>query len=162
MATFSSYILSIAGVIMLSVLVHLILPDGTMSKYIQNIFALIVVFVIISPVATLIKTDFNINKVIEAGGVQIDVNFIVTVNEQTKTQLKFVLENELEKSGFKNVLVTISGNVFKSPFQIEKVQIDLANLVMNAEVKHINKYSKIKEIVLKCVKVKEENIVFYG
>ena len=38
-STLSAWILSIAGIVLLSVLVELILPAGSMSKYIKGIFA---------------------------------------------------------------------------------------------------------------------------
>ena len=51
----SSYLLSLLGVILLVVLVDAILPSGNISKYISGIFAIVVMFVIISPIINFIK-----------------------------------------------------------------------------------------------------------
>lgn len=161
MDAFSSYILSIVGVILLGVLINLILPEGSMSKYIQNIFALIVVFVIVSPVSTLVNYNFDVGSIIETSQVEIDQNFVYLVNSQTVNQLEFSIENSLEQEGYLGVSVTISANITTSPLKVEKVTLDLLNLVINREVQHINKYSKMKEVVLEEVNIEEEKIVFY-
>mgnify|MGYP005805768403 FL=1 len=59
-STLSAWILSIAGVVLLSVLVELILPSGSMSKYIKGIFVFIIMFVILSPVPTLLNQNIDI------------------------------------------------------------------------------------------------------
>jgi stage III sporulation protein AF len=161
MDAFSSYVLSIVGVVLLGVLINLILPEGSMSKYIQNIFALIVVFVIVSPVTTLINTDFDMSAIVQTSSVEIDQNFIVLVNSQTVNQLEFSLQKKLLEEGYSGVVVRISANIWASPLKIKKATIDLTNLVIKREVQHINKYSKMKEIVLKNINIEEENIVFY-
>jgi stage III sporulation protein AF len=162
MEAFSSYVLSVTGIILLSVLVHMLMPEGSMSKYIQNIFALIVVFVIVSPIGNLVSSSFQISDIIQTSQVALDEEFIVVVNEQTIRQLNYVIQKDLEEFGFNNVFVAISANLLHSPLNIEKVEINLQNLVMNDNVKHINKYSKIKQIVLNHIDIEEGNIVFYG
>ena len=46
----SSWIMSIAGIICLSVIVELVLPDGQLNRYIKGIFSFIILLVIISPI----------------------------------------------------------------------------------------------------------------
>jgi len=162
MTAFSTYVLNIAGIILLGVLVHIILPEGELNKFIQNIFALIVVFVIVSPISGILNSSFSLDNIIPTSNNVIDENYIFTVNSQTVSYLESILEQTLEECGFKNVFVTISANLMISPLKLEKVAIDLSKLVMNREVQHINKYSKIKEIVMQNIDIKEENIVFYG
>ena len=43
----SNWILSIAGIICLSVIVELIMPEGQLNRYIKGVFSFIVVFVIV-------------------------------------------------------------------------------------------------------------------
>ena len=52
--------------------------------------------------------------------------------------------------------------MYENPMTIQKITIDLSNLVINEKVQHINKYTKIKEIVLKEMTIEEDDIVFYG
>ena len=161
MSDFSTYLLSIVGVVLLGVLIQIILPEGTMSKYIQNIFALILIFVIISPVTTLKKSESQITSVFQGAEVEIDQSFLALIHQETANQLKLSVENDLNDAGLNGVSVTISINMLSSDFIVEKVELDLTNLVMNEEVRHINKYSKMKEVVLQNMLVEEENIVFY-
>jgi stage III sporulation protein AF len=162
MDALSGYVLSIVGVVILGVIINIIMPEGSMSKYIQNIFALITVFVIISPVSVLMNSNFDTSSIIDSANVQIDQNFIYLVNSQTINQLEYTLEKELDKEGYFQVCVTISANLIESPLLIKKVNADLTNLVIKPELQHINKYNKIKQIILNFVNVKEEQIVFYG
>ena len=62
----TAWILSIAGVTILSVVVDLILPSGQTAKYIKNIFAFVMILVIISPLPALIKGNFNVNDIFES------------------------------------------------------------------------------------------------
>lgn len=68
MSDISIWILSIAGVIVLSVVVDLVMPNGSTSKFIKNIFAFVIVIVIISPIVSflsnknLVLDDFQRKK----------------------------------------------------------------------------------------------------
>ena len=59
MSSVSAWILSIAGIICISVLLELIMPEGQMNKYIKNIFSFVIVLVIILPLPKLINSDFD-------------------------------------------------------------------------------------------------------
>ena len=58
----SGYILSILGIVIAGVVIDVILPAGTINKYIKSIFSIFVVAVIISPVVKFIsnKHDYNL------------------------------------------------------------------------------------------------------
>lgn len=161
MTAFSSYILSVVGIILLTVLVHIILPEGSMSKYIQNILSLIIVFVMVSPISGLLNYNFDASSILEGSRVSIDDSFISLVNAQTVNQLEFSIERELTEFGFNGVFVVISANITNTPVAVEKIEVDLSNLVMNRDVQHINKYTKIKEVILKNLEIEEGKIVFY-
>ena len=53
----SEWLLSIAGIILLSVLCEFILPEGQINRYIRGIFAFITIFVIISPLPKLLNKE---------------------------------------------------------------------------------------------------------
>lgn len=159
MENVSGYILSIVGVVLLGVLIDLILPDGQMNKYIRGIMAFFVVFVMISPVANFVKSDFNFNFN-QNNSVELDVDFLQKINQQTADRIKFTLENQLEKNGFSKIIVEIEHNSSSPTFELKKIVINLKNMVMNTNVAHINKYTEIKNIVLNSVVIEEDKIVF--
>ncbi|MBR2221338.1 MAG: stage III sporulation protein AF, partial [Clostridia bacterium] len=62
MSTISTWVLSIVGIIILSILVDLILPSGKTSSFIKNIFGYLIIVVILSPVFTFFTNkDFSVN-----------------------------------------------------------------------------------------------------
>ncbi len=158
----SGYVISIVGIIVLSVLINIIMPDGNMSKYINNVFALIIVFVIISPIPALLNYDMDLDQILTNANAEIDNNFIYVINSQTIDQLESMLEVLIEREGYENIEVVATANIFDTPMNIQKITIDLKRIVINSDASHINKYSKIKEIVLNNILIKEEDVVFYG
>ena len=54
-----AWLLKITGVIALSALSSLLIPNGQTKKYVKGIFALITLFVLVSPLPKLLKSDFS-------------------------------------------------------------------------------------------------------
>lgn len=54
-----AWLLKITGVIALSTLSSLLIPNGQTKKYVKGIFALITLFVLVSPLPKLLKSDFS-------------------------------------------------------------------------------------------------------
>ena len=44
-------------------------------------------------------------------------------------------------------------------FVIKKVMIDISNMVINANIPHINKYTEIKQVAVNYLNVEESDIV---
>ena len=53
-----AWLMKITGVIALSTLSSLLIPNGQTKKYVKGIFALITLFVLVSPLPKLLKSDF--------------------------------------------------------------------------------------------------------
>lgn len=72
------WLLSIAGIIALSTLSALLLPNGQTRKYIKGIFALITLYVIVSPLPKLLKSDFSgfPNTLFVENNLEIDETFL--------------------------------------------------------------------------------------
>ena len=62
-SSLSGWVLSIAGVISLSVIVELILPEGQLNKYIRGIFSFIIILVIIAPLPSLGGKNFSFSVI---------------------------------------------------------------------------------------------------
>ena len=75
------YLLSILGVVMLGVVIDVILPSGSISKYISGIFAIIVMFVIISPVITWVKSGYNIKDYFTLQDISLDEKLLYNINK---------------------------------------------------------------------------------
>ena len=155
---FSSWVLSIIGVVLISVIVEMILPKGSVSKFIKSVLAIFIVFVIVSPIAT-IKDSNYFDKIINLNAIEIDVNYVKTINEQKVTEYQKNITTILNESGFLNISVNIDAEIDKE-IKINKVYVNICNLVLNGNISHIDKYTKMIAIITSVVDVKKENIVF--
>ena len=157
-AGFSSWVLSIIGVVLISVIVEMILPKGSVSKFIKSVLAIFIVFVIVSPIAT-IKDSNYFDKIINLNAIEIDVNYVKTINEQKVTEYQKNITTILNESGFLNISVNIDAEIDKE-IKINKVYVNICNLVLNGNISHIDKYTKMIAIITSVVDIKKENIVF--
>lgn len=96
-----AWLLKITGVIALSALSSLLIPNGQTKKYVKGIFALITLFVLVSPLPKLLKSDFSgfPNAFDTVSELEIDETFLygVTTNAY-KTQEKNI-EKCLKEKG---------------------------------------------------------------
>ena len=90
----SGWVLSVTAVICLTVLLDIIMPDGQMKKYVKGIVSIIVIFVIITPLASIAVGDFDLTK----GNITIDSemldNLESTSDRYRETQLEAMLSDD--------------------------------------------------------------------
>lgn len=160
-AVITGWTLSVLGVSILGVLVDIILPEGEMQKYIKSIFSILVVFTLIVPLLNINidKLNFN-NLVFNQTSVKLDQNYINAFNTQYKNLLEKNCEQLLASSGFKGVSVEIDINLKDNKFSINKVELNIKNLVMNTNEPHTNKYTEMRECVTKYLDIEKEKVVF--
>ena len=145
MSEISSWILSIAGVICLSVIVELILPEGQMNKYIKGIFSFVVIFIIISPIPTLMKKELNIEKIFGfENSISVDEDYLYQLNYDKVNALKKEILNECEGFGYKNIEMYFNCDISKSEMKIKSITVDLSCLRITENSEH-NDISKIKK-----------------
>ncbi|HIV01692.1 MAG TPA: stage III sporulation protein AF [Candidatus Caccopulliclostridium gallistercoris] len=156
----TAWILSIAGVTILSVVVDLILPSGQTAKYIKNIFAFVMILVIISPLPALIKGNFNVNDIFESEEIVLQEDYIYQVNRDKLTALEEEITSSLEEKGIKNVVVTINADIFQIEMKILEVNVDLSDLVIDENSGHIDIEKAITEVVNRLVG--EEVIIIFN
>lgn len=98
-----AWLMKITGVIALSALSSLLIPNGQTKKYVKGIFALITLFVLVSPLPKLLKSDFSgfPNAFDTASELEIDETFLYGVatnayKTQERNIEKFLKENGIE------------------------------------------------------------------
>ena len=158
----STYLLSIVGVAILGVIVDLILPSGTVSKYIKGVFALILIFVIISPIPKLINQNWSFNDIFQTSSTEIDEDYLEDIKNQQIDKLNTDIKNLLVDNGFNNVDILVELDNSNFPLKIKYIFVDLTNLVLNQNMQHINYYTAITKLLCEQCNVKEEQIVFNG
>lgn len=97
------WLLKITGVIALSTLSSLLIPNGQTKKYVKGIFALITLFVLVSPLPKLLKSDFSgfPNAFDTVSELEIDETFLYGVatnayKTQERNIEKFLKEKGIE------------------------------------------------------------------
>ena len=153
------YILSILGIVIAGIFIDIIVPDGTINKYIKSIFSIFVVAVLISP---LIK--FLSNKdiyTLHYDDYQINEKLIGYINNQTIKSIENKIKNTLEQEGFSGIDINLNYSTNNNEIIINFCEINLKNLSITSDKQNINKYEFISGVVKENTNLAEEVILFY-
>lgn len=162
MSSLSVWVLTIVGVILIGVIVDIIMPEGSINKFIRGLIAIFTVFAIVSPLPYLSLDKINFGEFFNNNNIQVDDNFIEQVNKQKVEEYEFLIESALKQKGYHGVDIRIYADFVDNDMKISQIFVDLSNLVLNDENLNINKYDQIKVVIYGIVDVKEDNILFYG
>jgi len=97
-----AYIVSVAGICVLTVLLDIILPEGNMNKYIKSVFSVLVIIVVISPVVKALRSDIDFDMIFRQEGAtyQTDGNFIIATNAAVLDTRKQAATKLLDAGGY--------------------------------------------------------------
>ena len=141
---FSAWVLSIVGIVLLTLVVDIVLPEGQTGKYIKSVLAIITVFVIASPVPTLLSGDIDVSDVMsDYDAADVDEAFLQDLFETRMEAVKDTLESEFAEEGVPGVKIDISYEKDGYVFEIKKILLDTTDAVIDGSDKNIN----IKETV---------------
>ncbi len=139
-----SYILAIAGVILLSAVVTMIAPSGKMGKFLKGATKLVILVVMISPVISLVKSgkpDFS-----APSAVGLDTGYL----KACSARLERADEEEIAAYLAEEFSVGCEVQVSRSdsaPFPREKITVILDGEGINGEDGHKHIVTCIKEAV---------------
>lgn len=153
-----SWLYNLIGVVFLGIIFEIILPNNKINKFIKCIFSIFIVFSLISP---LVNISSKINKIkIDNVSSEINEELFQTISDLRKNTYETLIAKSLENDEIFNVKIDIEFDVEKSNMQINKITIDLANLVLTENSKNINKYEVITKHVKKYLDISEDKIIF--
>ena len=158
--TISSWILSIGGVVILSVLFDLFLPDGKLNSFIKTMFNFVIILVVITPLPELLNKDFDTITMFDDNQIVLQQDYIFQLNRDKLTMLETTIENSLEEKGYKNIDVSISADIFVAEMKIEKIFVDLGNLVIQQNNENINIKKEVVKCITSIINISKEDIVF--
>lgn len=146
-----TWIISVVGVILLSVLTDVLLPEGQMNKYVKGIFSILLIFVIIAPLADFIRKDIEIGDLLnfdmESDGIVVEKSEIVEMEESLRADLE-TLGIQCEKvvifSRENNINTIVGVNVFLKEKK-EEMDVDM-----------------IRKIITNKINIEQEKIFIYG
>ena len=156
----SGYLITLLGVILLGVLIDVIIPSGSTSKYISGIFAIVVMFVMISPVLNWIKNDYKLSDYFTSMDIELNERLLYNITDNKFNALESDIEAELTDNGYSNVNIDIQFVLNADNVEITQVLVDLSNLVINENSSNINRYVYIRQVVISKVAISEEVVVF--
>lgn len=155
-----SWLLSVIGIVVIGVLINLILPEGEIQKYIKAIFSVFVVFIMIYPILNIDISKINYDDFFyNQTSVTVDEKYLENYKEKYRESLQNQCETVLNNNGYQNVRVEIYLNLSSEKFEIEKVYVNLKNLVINGNSVHIDKYKEIKSIIVSLLDVEEGKVI---
>ena len=142
-----AYMLSIVGVVVASVFIDLVMPVGQTSKYIKSIFAIFVIFVLVSPVLNLISDKEKIKDLVQSDG----YNLVDTYLENFYKSKVEAYENEIlsvfESYDIHDVDISIEYSVEHNDLIVKSVNVNLKNVVIGDKADNVNLYSLSNEII---------------
>lgn len=163
MASISTWLLSIAGVVVLGVLAEFVLPEGQMNKYTKVIFSFVTLLVIILPLPKIFGKEFDISKYFGESEEILQDDYLEQVNLDKLTEISQSVNKMIEESGLKNVVVSINASIFGKELEIYNIFVDLKDIAYgeNFPTKDITKAkAKILEIIGEFVQLKGVEVRF--
>lgn len=158
----SAWILSIVGIIILSILVDLILPSGQTNKFIKSVFGYLIIIVVLTPVFNFFSDKkFSLDELFSSSSVQVQENFVASVHRQFLDKTEKAIVEACEENGIKFVEVGIEASIFESTLEIKKISVNIKNVVIENSSQHRDIRTSITAIILENIKVEKEVIVFY-
>lgn len=155
----AGYILSILGIVVAGVFIDIIIPSGTISKYIKSIYAIFVLAVIVTPIIKF----FNDNRGFDLQYQEYEINQnlinYIQTNKIEAMENNIILD--LENEGLSNIDIIINYSIDNNELSINSCTINLENLVISSDKQHINKYEIIKQIVRENTNLTDEEMIFY-
>ena len=139
-----AWLLKITGVIALSTLSSLLIPNGQTKKYVKGIFALITLFVLVSPLPKLLKSDFSgfPNAFDTASELEIDETFLYGVATNAHKTQERNIEKFLKEKGIEAKVKFVVKSETSS-------EIDYVNVILSDKSFERDKSNNIDIGVLK-------------
>ena len=154
----TGYLLSILGIVIAGVFIDIIVPTGTINKYIKGVYSIFVVAVLISPVIKILNKTNDLKITYE--DYKINTNLLDYIHSQQVKLLEINIEKALEKEGFSKVDIILTFSIENDDLSYRSCQINLKNLVISKDKQHINKYEFIREIIKEHTMLGDEEIIF--
>lgn len=154
-----SWVISVAGVMTLTVLLDIIMPDGQTNKYIKGIFSVFIIIAIALPLSGFLSGGIDLDRLFDFSTKEygIDNGYILGVYADAYGKEEERLLDILADKGYS---VEKADIVFdpSDKRKILYVNIFLKQQVIGGNPEHINISGEIKETVSKRYGIKKEDV----
>lgn len=150
----SKWILSIVGIIFIGAIIELIMPSNKIKNLIKSVYALIFLYVFISPILQISKLDYGTDSI------NIDSTYLSEIYNSKIYFYEQRISEDLENEGILNVNVEIIGNIKDDEMIVNCIYVNLQNLVLTDESKHIDIYEQIYIVISNYVNVEKDKVYY--
>jgi len=141
LGAFTSWILSILGIVIIGTILDIFLSGKKLGKQIRSVLAALVVLMIISPIPLLLTSMQSCEG--SFGQIELDDSFLEFANTQKVNALERGVVQAFANEGFRNVGVDIVATIDVN-VRVSFVTIDLSNLVLDSGVSSINRVGRAR------------------
>ena len=153
----SGYILSILGIVICGIIIDIVIPSGSISKYIKSIYSIFVVAVLISPVVKLLHNKNDLT--IKYDEYVLNDKLLSYIYSSRVTNMEKNLTTGMEKEGFKNIDINLTFSIENNELKYNFCKVNIKNLVISPDKLHINKYEFIKNTIKDSTNLTDEEII---
>lgn len=161
MSALGGWILSILGVAVIGAVADLVLPSGRMNKFVKSVFAAVTVLLIVLPLPSLLQNGCDKGKFLLNEDVPLQDDYLAYTASVKKEKLVQGLRAALESDGITLGDVEIDGDFSASVPRVEKVRINLSQVVMRGQTEHIHKYTTVRTKVAAYLTIDEDAVELY-
>ena len=134
-----AYILSIAGIILLSALVTVIAPGGTMGKFVKGVMKLLCLLVFLAPLTALAKGEWEFAP----AAIATDVSYLQSCEELCEQKEGESIAGYLSEQYGVNTRVEVDCDA-DSAFSVKNISIIIEDFGINPPENHIDIIARIE------------------
>lgn len=152
------YILSILGIVMAGIIIDLIIPSGSISKYIKSVYSIFIVAVLIMPLINFLNNNNGFNLAYK--DYELQESLLTFIHKNRVESLEKTIEQNLTAHGIENVDIEIKFSLENNELNYISCKVNLINVAISADKQHINKYEFIKDVVSNFTNLSSKEIIF--
>lgn len=154
----SGYILSILGIVVAGIIIEVIIPTGTISKYIKSVYAIFVVAVLLMPLINFLNKNHGLQ--LSYSDIELQQNLINYISKSRVEKTETNIEQHLSNEGFNSIDIKLNYLIENNEIVYKICEVNLTNLSISEDKQHINKYEFIKEVVISYTNLDGQEIKF--
>lgn len=158
----SAWVLSIVGIVVLTLMVDIIIPEGNTGKYIKGVFAMLTVFVIAMPLPKIFNSEFDLEEFLQQNtSASADYDVLENIYYMRLERLEQKIITSAESEGIKNMEVKINALNNNSFVEIQSIEINLKNVVIEEKNPNINIVDIVIDLVSKAAETDKSAVKVY-
>ncbi len=154
----SGYILGVLGVVIAGVIIDVVIPSGSINKYIKSIFSIFVIVVLVAPVVKFVNNFKGIE--LDTNNLKPDEKLLNFIYKSKVISKEVDIEKELDDEGLSGVDIKLQFTIENNELKINSCIVILKNMTNNSDNQHIDIYENIYEVVNKHTGLGDKEIIY--